>query len=44
MVSNVLFDFFEAMEPYERLEECVDEECDGKDCRHEKLVWQVVCE
>ena len=44
MRKQVIFDFFESHKPYNRLRECIDDECQELDCDHELLVWDVKCE
>ena len=44
MSKQVIFDFFESHKPYNRLRECIDDECQELDCGHELLVWDVKCE
>ena len=44
--SRVVFDFFEAQEPHNRLEEkeCEKEPCEDESCKHELLEYMVKCE
>ena len=41
--SCVVFDFFEAEEPHNRIKECEVPDCFKAECNHKQLVYKVKC-